>query len=134
MNTDELAFELSRAERREREIQTKLHRWACVDTHRKFDDLFNLVCDSAFLLVAWDRLRGNKGARTAGMDGRTAFTIEAEQGVEVFLDGLRSELKAAPLPPPPPPPAWNGAITPGFRVGVCVPIPVPFAPSVCTGI
>jgi hypothetical protein len=45
---------------------------------------------------------------------------------------------AAPLPPPPPPPppppAWNGDITPGFGVGVCVPIPVPFAPSVCAGI
>ena len=44
MNTDELAFELYRAERRVREIQTKLHRWACDDAHRRFDDLFNLVC------------------------------------------------------------------------------------------
>ena len=79
MNTDELAFELYRAERRVREIQTKLHRWACDDTHRRFDDLFNFVCDAAFLLVAWDRVRGDKGARTAGMDGRTACTIEAEQ-------------------------------------------------------
>ena len=39
-----------------------------------------------------------------------------------------------PPPPPPPPPVWNGDITPGFGVGVCVPIPVPFAPSVCAGI
>ena len=31
----------------------------------------------AFLLVAWDRVRGNKGARTAGVDGRTAASIEA---------------------------------------------------------
>jgi hypothetical protein len=41
---------------------------------------------------------------------------------------------APPPPPPPPPPAWNGDITPYFGVGVCVPIPVPFAPSVCAGI
>jgi hypothetical protein len=41
---------------------------------------------------------------------------------------------APPPPPPPPPPAWNGDITPYFSVGVCVPIPVPFAPSVCAGI
>jgi hypothetical protein len=43
---------------------------------------------------------------------------------------------AAPPPPPPaaPPPAWNGDITPYFSVGVCVPIPVPFAPSVCAGV
>ena len=38
------------------------------------------------------------------------------------------------LPPPPPPPVWNGDITPGFGVSVCVPIPVPFAPSVCAGV
>ena len=101
MNTDELAFELYRAERRVREIQTKLHRWAGDDAHRRFDDLFNLVCDPAFLLVAWDRVRGNKGARTAGMDGQTAFTIEAEQGVEVFLDGLRSALKDRSFRPVP---------------------------------
>ena len=101
MNTDELAFELYRAERRVREIQTKLHRWARDDAHRRFDDLFNLVCDPAFLLVAWDRVRGNKGAGTAGMDGQTAFTIEAEQGVEVFLDGLRSALKDRSFRPVP---------------------------------
>jgi hypothetical protein len=37
---------------------------------------------------------------TAGMDGRTACTI-AEQGVEVFLDGLRSELKDRSFRPVP---------------------------------
>ncbi|WP_425295505.1 hypothetical protein [Nocardia abscessus] len=57
MNTDELAFELMVAERRVLEIQTKLHRWAGDDPHRSFDDLFNLVADPAFLLVAWDRVR-----------------------------------------------------------------------------
>jgi RNA-directed DNA polymerase len=56
-------------------------------------DLYNLICDPAFLLVAWDRVRGNKGARTAGVDGRTAYSIEAGQGVEEFLDGLRASLK-----------------------------------------
>ena len=101
MNTDELEDALAGAERRVLEIQAKLHRWAREDPHRRFDDLFNLVCDPAFLLVAWDRVRGNKGARTAGMDGQTAFTIEAEQGVEVFLDGLRSLLKDRSFRPVP---------------------------------
>ena len=42
---------------------------------------------------------------------------------------------AAPAPPPPPPPpAWNGDITPYFSVGACIPIPVPFAPSICASI
>ena len=93
MNTDESELALFRAERRVREIQTKLHRWARDDPHRRFDDLFNLVADPAFLLVAWDRVRGNKGARTAGVDGQTVYYVETVRGVEGFLDELRSQLK-----------------------------------------
>ena len=93
MNTDESELALFRAERRVREIQAKLHRWARDDPHRRFDDLFNLVTDPAFLLVAWDRVRHNKGAKTAGVDGRSAYYVQAVVGVEVFLDGLRTLLK-----------------------------------------
>ncbi|MFD7057132.1 hypothetical protein ACFWBS_55320 [Streptomyces mirabilis] len=93
MNTDELEYVLMKAELRVLEIQTKLHRWARDDPHRRFDDLFNLVTDTAFLGVAWARVRGNKGARTAGVDGETAYYVEAVRGVEVFLDGLRTSLK-----------------------------------------
>ncbi|MGW0819093.1 hypothetical protein ACWD00_38825 [Streptomyces viridiviolaceus] len=85
MNTDELEWVLMKAERRVLEIQPKLHRWAVADSHRRFDDLFNLVADPALLLVAWDRVRGNKGARTAGVDGKTA----REQGVGGLLGGCR---------------------------------------------
>ena len=60
---------VDQAERRVLEIQTKLHRWATDDPDRRFDDLFNLVDDPAFLVVAWDRVRGNKGARI-GRGGR----------------------------------------------------------------
>jgi RNA-directed DNA polymerase len=93
VNTDDSELVLFRAERRVREIQTKLHRWAREDPHRRFDDLFNLVADPAFLLVAWARVRGNKGARTAGVDGETAYYVQTVRGVEVFLDELRSQLK-----------------------------------------
>ena len=93
MNTGELEHALVVAERRVLEIQTKLHRWASDDPHRRFDDLFNLVADPGFLLVAWDRVRGNKGARTAGVDGQTAYYVEAGIGVEGFLDRLRAEIK-----------------------------------------
>jgi RNA-directed DNA polymerase len=48
------------------EIQTKLHQRAKADAPRRIDDLFNLVCDPAFLMVAWGRVRSNRGARTAG--------------------------------------------------------------------
>lgn len=81
------------AERRVLEIQAKLHRWAVSDPHRRFDDLFSLVCDPAFLRVAWHRVRGNRGGNTAGVDGATASGIEHGTGVEAFLAGLRAELK-----------------------------------------
>jgi len=93
VNTDVSEYALLLAERRVLEIQTKLHRWARDDAHRRFDDLFNLAADPGFLLVAWARVRGNKGARTAGVDGQSVYYVEAEVGVEVFLDRLRTELK-----------------------------------------
>ncbi len=93
VNTDELEAALCCAELRVLGIQTKLHRWARDDRHRVFDDLFNLVADPAFLLVAWDRVQGNKGARTAGVDGATAASIAAGVGVEEFLGGLRASVK-----------------------------------------
>lgn len=101
MNSDELEWALMKAERRVLEIQTKLHRWATDDSHRRFDDLFNLVADPAFLLVAWDRVRGNKGARTAGVDGKTARSIEAGQGVEMFLGRLRDQIRDCSFRPVP---------------------------------
>ena len=93
MNTDELEPTLYEAEQRVLKIQTKLHGWARDDPHRRFDDLYNLVTDPAFLLVGWDRVRGNKGAATAGVDGHTAMSIAARQGVGDFLGELRSCLK-----------------------------------------
>jgi len=101
VNTDELEYALFKAERRVLEIQTKLHRWAREDARRQFDDLFNLVADPAFLLVAWDRVRSNKGAKTAGVDGRTAASIVARIGVTNYLDGLRSALKDRSFRPVP---------------------------------
>jgi RNA-directed DNA polymerase len=83
----------SAAERRVQKIQSKLHRWAKDDPQHRFDDLYNLVVDPAFLQVAWDRVRSNKGARTAGVDGETARYIETVRGLEGFLGELRSSLK-----------------------------------------
>ncbi|MGW5689817.1 hypothetical protein ACWEWX_02325 [Streptomyces asiaticus] len=80
MNTDALEWALMKADCRVLKIQTKLHQWAAEDSGRQFDDVFNLVCDPAFLLVAWARARRNKGARTAGVDGQTAYYIEHRGG------------------------------------------------------
>jgi RNA-directed DNA polymerase len=82
------------AEARVLGIQRKLHKWASDDQQRRFKDLHNLVCDSATLMVAWRRVRGNRGSRSAGIDGQTAYEIEARHGVERFLQELREELQA----------------------------------------
>jgi len=86
---------------RVREMQTKLHRWAVADAGRRFDDLYNLVCDPAFLLIAWERVAGNSGARTAGVDRYTVSTVIDKVGVTVFLEDLRHQLRQRtyrPLP------------------------------------
>jgi len=80
--------------------QTKLHRWAAQDEQQRFGDLFNLVCDPATLLVAWERVKRNRGSRTAGVDGQTRKRVE-QAGVDGVLAELREELKAGtyrPLP------------------------------------
>ena len=44
-----------------RRMQIKLHRWASEDHARRFDDLFNLVYDPAFLVHAWERVSPTPG-------------------------------------------------------------------------
>ena len=75
-------------------IQRKLHKWASDDPNRRFDDLYNIVCDPATLMVAWMRVRSNRGSRSAGVDGDTARHVEQRVGVARFLDGLREELRS----------------------------------------
>jgi RNA-directed DNA polymerase len=89
--------DLYEAESRVHGMQTKLHQWAVSDPDRRFDDLFNLVYDPAFLVVAWSRVRGNKGARTAGVDGVKPRSIVF--GAGVILERLRDDLKAARFAP-----------------------------------
>jgi RNA-directed DNA polymerase len=86
---------------RVREMQTKLHRWAVADPGRRFDDLYNLVCDPAFLQIAWERVAGNSGARTAGVDRYTVRGVIEQVGVTAFLENLRDQLRQrtyCPLP------------------------------------
>jgi RNA-directed DNA polymerase len=82
-------------------IQRKLHKWASDDPNRRFNDLHNLVCDPATLMMAWLRVRSNRGSRSAGVDGQTARHVEQQVGVEKFLDGLREELRSGSFRPLP---------------------------------
>jgi RNA-directed DNA polymerase len=90
--------DLDEAESRVLHIQAKLHRWAAGGPNRRFDDLYNLVCDPAVLLVGWMRVRRNKGARSAGVDG---VAPRAVVFAETMLTGLRAELKARVFQPVP---------------------------------
>lgn len=82
-------------------MQAKLHRWSERDATARFDDLFNLVVDPSFMLVAWERVARNTGARSAGVDGLTARRVEAEGQVEDFLNGLRTQVREGAFSPSP---------------------------------
>lgn len=97
MNTGAPWPDLYEAEQRVLVMQTKLHQWAKAEPGRRFDDLFNLVYDPAFLVTAWARVRGNKGARTAGVDGVAPRSIVF--GAEALLGRLRDDLKAGRFVP-----------------------------------
>jgi RNA-directed DNA polymerase len=101
VNTGELPSGLFWAERRVRRMQTKLHQWATDDPGRRFDDLYNLIHHPDFLAVAWERVRGNKGARTPGVDRVIPAFISDEADVEVFLNDTREKLKTREFTPLP---------------------------------
>jgi RNA-directed DNA polymerase len=89
---------LQEAEARVLRMQTKLHQWAVSDPDRRFDDLFNLVYDPATLVVAWRRVRGNKGKRSGGVDGIAPVDVTE---VAELLAALRDDVKTGvfvPLP------------------------------------
>ena len=99
MNTGASWPDRDTAELRVHVMQTKLHQWAATDPGCCFDDLYNLVYDPAFLVVAWNRVRGNKGARSAGVDGVAPRSIVF--GADDLLAGLRDALKAQRFSPVP---------------------------------
>jgi RNA-directed DNA polymerase len=82
-----------------RRMQVKLHHWARTDGSRRFHDLFNLVCDPAFLTVAWQRVSTNAGARTPGVDKATVSYIVHWVGVQTYLGRIRELLKSGQFRP-----------------------------------
>jgi RNA-directed DNA polymerase len=89
------------AKQRVLRMQAKLHLWATKDPGRRFDDLFNLVYHPDFLTVAWERVRGNKGACTAGVDRVIPAFISDDADVVAFLGGAREQLKSRTFTPLP---------------------------------
>ena len=102
MNTGEPLWpEPYSAEQRVLRMQAKLHLWATEDPGRRFDDLFNLVYHPDFLTVAWERVRRNKGARTAGVDRVIPAFISDDADVVAFLGEAREQLRSRAFTPLP---------------------------------
>lgn len=89
------------AGRRVARTQIKYHRWAKADRMTRFGDLFNLVGHPDYLLVAWEHVAHNKGARTAGVDGVTVRQILQRGEVGAFLAGIAESLKGGTYAPAP---------------------------------
>ena len=89
---------LAEAEARVLRMQAKLHQWANSDPARRFDDLFNLVYDPAVLVVAWRRVRGNKGKRSGGVDGVAPADVADVAGLLAVLRGDLKAQRFRPLP------------------------------------
>ena len=96
MNTGASYLDPSEAEARVHQMQTKLNQWSTNDKERVFSDLYNLVYDPAFLQVAWDKVRGNRGARTPGIDGISPISIK---NPNEFLSELGRSLKQRQFTP-----------------------------------
>ncbi len=102
MNTGEPWPQPDEAWARVRRMQAKLHLWATNDPGRRFDDVFNLVYHPDFLTVAWERVKANKGARTAGVDRVAPALIAASPDiVAAFLADARERLKSRTFTPLP---------------------------------
>ena len=81
-------------------IQAKLHRWATDDPIAGSTICSTSSVIPAFLVVAWDRVRSNKGHARPGWTGRNRRSIDGRAGSR-FLAELRDDLKArtfVPLP------------------------------------
>jgi len=81
--------------------QTKFHEWSVNNPLMKFHDVYNLIYDRRTLMAAWQHIRGNKGSRTAGVDGVTRYLVEERIGVEKFLEGIHQELRNGTYRPQP---------------------------------
>ncbi len=66
-------------------VQQKLYQWSKASPNETYRDLWNWVTSPHNLRCAWRRVASNRGARTAGVDGKTVRSIRRDQGEDAFL-------------------------------------------------
>jgi RNA-directed DNA polymerase len=82
-----------------REMQRKLSLKAEKARDHVFGDLYSLLCQGDWLVMAWEKVKSNKGSRTAGVDRTTRSNFERdEQGC---LARLKEKLRQATFKPSP---------------------------------
>ena len=82
-------------------IQRKLYQWSEANPDGCYRELWNWVTDLRNLRCAWRQIASNRGARTAGVDGKTVGRICTTMGREAFLQALRDDLRAGRYQPSP---------------------------------
>jgi hypothetical protein len=95
VNTDVLWPDRELAESQVLRIQIKLHQWAIDDPDRRFDDLFNLVCEYACMDGTAPRVEGTKMAEMQGKGtgaGRPVLNIERIYSTTVSAEELARAL------------------------------------------
>jgi RNA-directed DNA polymerase len=73
-----------------------LEKLAKEDPTKRFDRLYQLVCQEQLLILARERIRGNHGANTPGVDGQTIDDIDDQE-----IHRLSQELLHETYPPQP---------------------------------
>jgi retron-type reverse transcriptase len=81
------------------EMQRKLSLWATQDKDMKFFDLYHLLHDQDWLLLAHDYVKQNAGSVTAGCDGINMKTWD--EHLEENQAKLAQELQSATFQPYP---------------------------------
>lgn len=80
---------------------SQLSRMAEQNKERKIKDLFKLIKREEMLMLAYKKIRDNKGSKTAGVDGINKEILEKELGIEKAIRDLANELNNktyVPLP------------------------------------
>lgn len=82
-------------------VQRKLYQWSREHPEDAYREVWNWVTDSRNLRMAWQKVAGNRGKRTPGVDGLTVESITADIGPAIYLWELRKELRAGAYRPSP---------------------------------
>jgi RNA-directed DNA polymerase len=73
-----------------------LHKLAKRNPRKRFDHLWELVTDPAWLMQAWEEIRSNQGSMTAGINSTIATDIDPER-----IQRLSERLKTGQYRPKP---------------------------------